>query len=379
MAPLIRKSPDAEEKLDLLSRDARFDLACACGTADDEHRRRSADHRWIYPATLAGGRTTFLFKTLLSNACVNNCRYCPLRADAGARRCSLAPEDLAKTFLAYHRAGRVGGLFLSSAVMRDPDTTMERLNRSARLLRRQGFRGYIHLKVIPGASDEAIRESVSLASAVSLNVEVPGAARFQRLCTTKDYERDIVRPVNLISRLTAKGTRYARVKQTTQFVVGASTETDREIIDCAGTLYRKLSLSRIYFSAYQRGAGDPDLPGERSAASNRDLLAREHRLYQVDWLIRKYGFEPSEVPVESDGNLSLAIDPKEAWARRHPDCFPVNVNRDDREQLLRVPGLGLVAVARILAAREEGTRLRNLDALDMRRDLLRRAQGYVTF
>jgi predicted DNA-binding helix-hairpin-helix protein len=198
MALLVRKGLDADAKLEMLSGDARFDLACACGTADDEHRRRSSDHRWIYPATLASGRTTFLFRTLLSNECVNNCRYCPLRAGADARRCSLGPEELVRIFLAYYRAGRVGGLFLSSAVARDADATMERLNRAARLLRRQAFRGYIHLKVIPGASDEAIRESVSLASAVSLNVEAPGEANFRTLCATKDYQRDIVHPINLM-------------------------------------------------------------------------------------------------------------------------------------------------------------------------------------
>jgi len=282
-------------------------------------------------------------------------------------------------FLAYHATGMVSGLFLSSAVERDPDSTMERINRTALILRRRGFRGYIHLKIIPGASDDAIRQCVSLASAVSLNIETPGAHNFTRLCTTKDYQSDIIRPIKLISRLTARGSRYERVKQTTQFVVGAAEETDREIIISSWKLYKKLSLGRIYFSAYQRGAGSPNLPGERSSSSNADLLTREHRLYQVDWLIRRYGFSAEEIPLDERGNLSLKADPKEMWARMHPEFFPVNVNRDDRYRLLRVPGLGETYISRILAARKNGIKLRSLDDLGRSNRVLRKAREYVVF
>lgn len=379
MPLFIRKAPDADERLELLSRDSRYDLACACGTSQDEHRRRSHDNRWIYPVTLPTGRRTFLFKTLMSNACVNDCGYCPLRSRANARRCSLTPEELARLFLAHHAAGLVGGLFLSSAVERNPDDTMERINRTALILRKQRFRGYIHLKIIPGASDEAIRQSVSLASAVSLNIEAPGAHNFSRLCTTKDYRRDIVHPINLISRLTARGSRYAGVKQTTQFVVGAAEESDREIIDSSWRLYRELSVGRIYFSAYQRGAGASRIPGECSPSSNADLLMREHRLYQVDWLIRKYGFAANEIPLDSRGNLSLKVDPKEMWAQTHPEFFPVDVNRDDKHRLLRVPGLGETYIARILAARKCGTKIRSLAELGRQSKVLEKARAYVTF
>ncbi len=379
MPPFIRKALDVGDKLALLASDSRYDLACSCGTREDEHRRRGSDDRWIYPTSLPDGRTTYLFKTLISNACANDCKYCPLRAGAEGRRCSLAPEDLAAAFLSHFRAGRVAGLFLSSAVEGSPDATMEKLNRAALLLRRQQFRGYIHLKIIPGASDEAIRQSVALASAVSLNIEAPGAHNFERLCTTKDYARDIVRPINLISRLTAKGSRFERVKQTTQFVVGASGESDREIIDACGTLYGKLSLQRIYFSAYQRGAGAESLPGERSGEDNAAMLMREHRLYQVDWLLRRYGFEASEIPVGADGRLSLDMDPKEAWARTHPEFFPVNVNCDDRSCLLRVPGLGQSLVSRILAFRRNRSTISSLSDVGRMNKLLKKAEGYVTF
>jgi predicted DNA-binding helix-hairpin-helix protein len=379
VAVMIRKSPDVEEKLKILSQDSQYDLACACAPKDSEHRRRSKEDKWIYPVTLPDGASTFLFKTLVSNKCVNNCKYCPLRSGSAARHCSLLPDELAKTFLSYYGARRVSGLFLSSAVESTPDAAMERINRTAMILRRMQFKGYIHLKIIPGASDEAIRQSVSLASAVSLNIETAGENNFRHLSTTKDYIRDIIRPIRLISRLTAKGSAFGRVKQTTQFVVGAAQETDKELIDYSWKLYKDLGLSRVYFSAYQRGAGDPDLPGERSPVTNSGLLAREHRLYQTDWLIRKYGFRADEIPLESGGNLSLDVDPKELWATRHPEYFPVNINRDDKYRLIRIPGLGQVMVERILALRKSGIKVRSLDELGRPNKLLRKAQAYAVF
>ncbi|HOW58594.1 MAG TPA: radical SAM protein [Candidatus Omnitrophota bacterium] len=375
----IFRSPAAEEKLAILSRDSQYDLACACATRENEHRRRSQEDKWIYPVILPNGGRTFLFKTLLSNECVNNCKYCPLRAGADARRCSLSPEELTRTFLSYYHARKVSGLFLSSAVSKDPDTTMEHINRVALQLRKTQFKGYIHLKIIPGASDAAIRQSLSLATAVSLNIETAGEANFKYLSTTKNYQRDILRPIQLISKLTAKGSDYSGIKQTTQFVVGASTETDKEILGYSWKLYKQLRLSRVYFSAYQRGAGAPELPGENSKAANKDLLVREHRLYQADWLIRKYGFQAGEIPLNPAGNLSLTADPKEMWAKEHPEFFPVNLNTDDPQRVLRVPGLGQVMVDRIMAFREAGVRIRSLADLGKLTKLLKKAEPHLTF
>ncbi|MEW5895879.1 MAG: radical SAM protein [Candidatus Omnitrophota bacterium] len=368
-----------EKKLDILTRDSRYDLACACATSKDEHRRRSKDNQWIYPVTLPNGGTTFLFKTLLSNGCANDCAYCPLRADADRQRCSLTPEELARLFFFYYQARKVSGLFLSSGVAGSPDASMERLNRAAMILRRLRFKGYIHLKVIPGASDAAIRQSLSLATAVSLNIETAGESHFKMLSSSKNYLKDVLRPIELISRLTAKGAPHEGVKQTTQFVVGASDETDKEIIQYTWKLYRELSLGRVYFSAYQRGAGRPDLPGEKSSLSNSDLLMREHRLYQVDWLFRKYGFDINEIPFESDGTLSLTMDPKEKWASSHPEYFPVNVNTADRFQLLRVPGLGHITVDRILAFRSDGVKIMTFDHLSKFVKILKRTRAYLKF
>ena len=375
----IRKQADTNDKLAILSRDSQYDLACACATREDEHRLRSKEDKWIYPVVLPNGGYTYLFKTLLSNECVNNCKYCPLRSGSDTRHCSLTPDEMSSTFLSYYKANKVSGLFLSSAVTNSPDQTMERINRVALNLRRSRFRGYIHLKIIPGASDAAIRQALALSSAVSLNIEAPGEDNFKQLTTTKDYSRDIMRPIQLISQLTAKGSVYPGVKQTTQFVVGASGETDRQIISSSWRLYKELGLSRVYFSAYQRGAGSPELPGERSKASNSELLSREHRLYQADWLIRKYGFKADEIPLEAGGNLSLTLDPKEAWARLHPDFFPVDINKDEPYRILRVPGLGQVMLERILQLRKSSVRIRSLEDLGRLNKILRKAQGYVNF
>jgi predicted DNA-binding helix-hairpin-helix protein len=375
----IKKIPDTKEKLALLSRDSQYDLACACAPQKDEHRQRSIENKWIYPVTFADGRTTYLLKTLLSNECVNNCKYCPLRAGSKADRCTLSPEEMTKIFLYYYNQHRVNGLFLSSAVRSNPDATMEGINRVALNLRKMQFKGYIHLKIIPGASQAAIQQSVSLASAVSLNIETAGKDHFKILSTTKDYLQDILRPIQYISRLTAKGSPNSRVKQTTQFVVGAAKETDREIINYSFKLYKELGLSRVYFSAYQRGTGEADLPGENSGLSNGELLTREHRLYQVDWLMRKYGFQANEIPFEANGNLSLAMDPKELWAKHHPEFFPVDINRDDKYRLLRVPGLGQIMVDRLLELRKEGARIRDLKDIGIRNRLLTKAQSYVIF
>jgi predicted DNA-binding helix-hairpin-helix protein len=309
----IVSKPDTDRKLEILSDDAKYDLACACGTDQDDGRRRGGDGRWIYPVTLANGGRSVLFKTLISNVCANDCKYCPLRQERDIRRCTLNPEETARVFLDYYGQRKVFGLFLSSGVIGSADATMDRLNTTARLLRQQhGFKGYIHLKVIPGASRPAIEEAVSLASAVSLNIETPGAAHLARLSARKNFMRDIVEPIKYISQLTARGSRFAKVKQTTQFIVGPAGESDAEIVKYMWGLYERLRMHRVYFSAYQKGLGDVSLLSEQRDDGYRSdaVFMREHRLYQVDFLMRKYGFRDCDVPFDAQGNLSLETDPK---------------------------------------------------------------------
>ena len=379
MVGIISK-PNTQEKLEILSADAQYDLACACSTSQDEHRRRGDDGKWIYPVTLPSGGKSVLFKTLISNVCTNDCKYCPLREQKDVRRCSLAPEETAKVFMDYYNRRKVFGLFLSSGVAGTPDASMVRLNGVAGLLRRKyGFKGYIHLKIIPGASDAAVEQAVSLASAVSLNIETPGEKPLAKLSQKKNYIKDIINPIKLISKLTERGSRYQRVKQTTQFIVGAAGEQDTQIVKYMFGLYDRLRMHRVYFSAYQKGLGDESIAGEQvEPGQHGDVLMREHRLYQVDFLLRKYGFKESDIGFETDGNLSLTIDPKETWARRHPEFYPVSINRASKSSLLRVPGLGPVTVKRILEHRKQG-RIHSMNDVGKVGVRLRKAQEYLTF
>ncbi|MDD3119695.1 MAG: radical SAM protein [Victivallales bacterium] len=371
---------DTRQKLDILSADSQYDLACACATGKDEHRRRGLDGKWLYPVPMVSGGTGIMLKTLLSNACANDCKYCPLRSETNVRRCALTPEEIARFFMEYQRQRRLLGLFLSSGVIGTPDATMERLNAVAAILRyRYHYKGYIHLKIIPGASPAAVEEALSLATAVSLNIEAPGARHFQRLSDCKNYQRDIIEPLKFMAGQTAPGQRYARVKCTTQFIVGASDENDREIVRYMDGIYHRLKFERIYFSAYQPGLGRAEIPGEqRFSLTPEARFTREHRLYQADFLMRQYGFDAGEMMFGHDGNFSLDRDPKEAWADGHPEFFPVYINRAEREVLLRVPGLGPVSVKKIIAARRQ-TRLRDLATVGITGKLAIKAGRYLVF
>ncbi|OXU14417.1 radical SAM protein [Sedimentisphaera salicampi] len=378
MAAIIKK-PDLEQKLSLLSRDAQYDLACACNVSGEQSRRPGSDGNWIYPATLPEGGRSLLFKTLLTNSCTNDCKYCPLRGVMGGQRFSLSPERISSVFMDYLRQGKVHGLFLSSGVQRSPDFAMQRLIDTAEILRkRHRYRGYIHLKIIPGASAAAIEKAVSLSSAVSLNIETAGEENFRRLSSRKDYLRDIVQPLKQINELTSAGGRYSRVKQTTQFIVGASEEKDSELLAYMQRLYDNMNMHRIYFSAYQKGLGSSDLPGENSPATANQLRLREHRLYQADYLFRIYGFKASEIPLLKDGSMPAEKDPKLAWANQHPESFPVDVNSAGKSELLRVPGIGPAAVKRIIQRRKQ-ERLRALSDISKSPAVQSRACQYVTF
>jgi len=369
---------DAIEKLTILSQDSQYDLACACGTGRDDRRRRGFDGKWLYPVSLPQGGYSILLKTLLSNVCKNDCKYCPLRFETNVRRCTLRPEEVANVFMEYVRRKNVFGLFLSSGVIGNPDHTMDRINAVAHILRyKHKFKGYIHLKIIPGASDAAIEDTLSLANSVSLNIETPGKEHFDMLSSKKDYINDIIRPLKLLGKLTEKGKRFSRVKCTTQFIVGASDETDSEIIEYMFGLYRRLNFQRVYFSAYQKGLGHPDIPGEKRYLSNPEQsFMREHRLYQVDYLIRRYGFTQQDIPLDGSGNLRLDKDPKEVWAESHPEFYPIRINSADKETLLRVPGLGPNYVSKILRARREGM-IARLEWLGIKGKRLEKVKRYT--
>ena len=371
---------NTESKLSLLSDGARYDISCACGDKKVDKRTRIGDGRWLYPVSLPNGGQSIIFKVLMTNACENDCGYCPFRSDSNVPRCSLSPEEVVAAFLEYSRRLKLAGIFVSSGVVGNPDSTMERILDVGRVLRkRHGYRGYIHLKVIPGASDAAIAEAVSLGSAVSINLEAPGERRFEKICGTKNYLEDVIRPLKTLSGIISAippGPR--RPNTTTQFVVGASDETDLEIIRYMTGLYDRMGLHRVYFSAYQRGLGRGGIPGEQCEDTHSDkLIIREHRLYQTDFLMRKYGFSGDEIPVGPDGALRLDKDPKEVWAEAHPEFFPVDLNSACKEELLRVPGLGPSSVRAILTMRRH-RKLTSLEDAGIRGARLAKASPYTT-
>jgi predicted DNA-binding helix-hairpin-helix protein len=356
---------DTLNKLQLLSDASQYDLACACGTNSQDRRTRGTDGSWLYPVSMPRGGTTIMLKSLMSNVCVNDCKYCPYRDTVDVPRCTIGPDEMAGIFSEYVRKKDVFGLFLSSGVIGTPDRTMQLLTDTARIVRKKyAYKGFVHLKIIPGSSRSAIEEALSLASAVSLNIETPGANRMSALSSKKDYLRDIIEPLQFISDSTSKGATYAHVRKTTQFIVGATTETDAEIVKYTAGLYNKLKLNRVYFSAYQRGLGDKILAGEQQINDSTYSFIREHRLYQVDFLFRQYGFTESDIMFTGNGSLFSDTDPKMVWAEHHPEYFPVNVNRASKWELLRVPGLGPDTANKIIKTRKK-IKINNLGALPL--------------
>lgn len=353
-----------EQKLSLLGEQAQYDVSApGAGLSQPRDADRSPGcplgglENCIYPA-VAGGRCLPVLKVLMTNACRNNCAYCATRAGADVPRASFRPEELARAFVDMERRGLVQGIFLSSGIPSDPDHAQALIVDTATILRRRyGYRGYMHLKIIPGASDAAIEETVRLADRVSVNLEAPSSDRLARIAPDKDFAEGLL---GTLQRAVAHA-RAAGIPSgvTSQYVAGAAGESDAELLRTSFDLYRRLGLRRVYYSAFRPVEGTPleNLPATPEI--------RERRLYQADFLVRQYGFAPDELVFGEDGNLPLGLDPKLAWAIAHPEFFPVEINTAGREELLRVPGFGPVAVSRILAARRKGrlTDVRQLTAL----------------
>jgi putative DNA modification/repair radical SAM protein len=352
---------DLARKLAVLADAAKYDASCASsGTS----KRNSADGKGIGSTEGMGichsyapdGRCISLLKVLLTNFCTYDCLYCVNRISSNVPRARFTVPELVKLTLDFYRRNYIEGLFLSSGIIRSPDYTMEEVIRVARSLREEHhFRGYIHLKTIPDACPELIAEAGRYADRLSINIELPTEAGLTRLAPEKDagaIRRSMARVrVRLDEREDAKKAKqkppaFAPAGQSTQMIVGADASDDRAIIETSANLYGAYKLKRVYYSAFS------PIPDSNSALPLKaPPLVREHRLYQADWLMRLYGFGSSEIVVAEDGMLDLDIDPKLAWALAHRERFPVDVNRADREMLLRVPGFGTRTVARILKAR----------------------------
>jgi len=353
------------ERLKILADAAKYDASCASSGTTKRNSKGgkgigSTEGMGICHAYAPDGRCISLLKLLLTNHCVFDCHYCVNRKSSNVRRARFTPEEVVDLTLTFYRRNYIEGLFLSSGIVKSSSHTMEQLIRVARTLREvHDFRGYIHLKTIPEADPELVHEAGLWADRVSINVELPTVAGLERLAPDKNAETIGAAMADVRQAIAASkderkslrhAPRFAPAGQSTQMIVGADAASDADIVTRAATLYDNYSLRRVYYSAFS-----PIPDASAVLPLKRPPLMREHRLYQSDWLMRFYGYAPAEVAAAADltGMLPLDIDPKLAWALKHRESFPVDVNRAPREALLRIPGLGVRAVNAILRARRQ--------------------------
>ncbi len=371
------------EKLDILADGAKYDVSCASSGSGRRNRGGVGNgascgicHSWT-----ADGRCVSLLKILLTNICVYDCAYCVNRRSNNVRRAMLTPDEVADLTINFYRRNYIEGLFLSTGVIRNPDYTMELLIEAARKLREVYlFNGYIHLKVVPGADLMLVERAGRYADRMSVNMELPTRESLALLAPEKNRE-NILAPMRHMGELIIRTKEERRSRrgtppfvpagQSTQLIVGATPETDLQIVRLAEGLYSRLNLKRVYYSAFVPVNGGGNLP----AVTGPPLL-REHRLYQADWLMRFYGFSSHELLDEKNPALDSEVDPKAGWALRHLDLFPVEVNRAAYEVLLRVPGIGVRSARRIIRARRAG----HLAVGDLKRlgVVMKRAQFFLT-
>jgi predicted DNA-binding helix-hairpin-helix protein len=334
------------------------------------------DAVFVHPAVLPNGQRIKLLKTLLSSACERDCYYCPFRAGRDFRRATFQPEEFARLFTMLVQKGIAEGAFLSSGVAGGGVRTQDKLLDTADILRHKlGYRGYLHLKIMPGAERAQVERAMQLADRVSVNLEAPNDNRLKRLAPHKQFVEELLQPLKWMdeirrTRPASQGWRGRWPSSVTQFVPGGAGESDLELLTATDYLYHRLGLRRAYFSPFQPVA---DTPLENQSPTP---TLREHRLYQASFLLRDYGFGLEEMPFETDGNLPMQSDPKLAWARHNLAEKPIEINRAERQELLRIPGIGPKGAEAILHARHQGN-LRDLSALKKLGVLTERAAPFL--
>ena len=375
-------SMDIQEKLKILTESAKYDVACTSSGVDRKGKRGtigSAAACGICHSFTADGRCISLLKILLANTCVYDCEYCVNRRSNDTPRTAFTPKEVAELTIQFYRRNYIEGLFLSSAVVKSPDYTMELLIETLRFVREEyHFGGYIHVKAIPGADQALIWKLGHLADRMSINIELPSETSLTTHAPDKTKPA-ILTPMRYVKNqitqskeeliLYKNASAFVPAGQSTQLIIGATPESDSQIVHLAQGLYKSYEMRRVFYSAYI------PVGNERLPSSDSPLL-REHRLYQADWLLRFYGFTAHELFKTKDENLSLHLDPKCHWALRNLDMFPVEVNRADYHTLLRVPGIGQISASRIIAARRVGT----LDFTHLKKMgiVLKRAKLFIT-
>jgi len=336
--------------------------ACFTPKARPEFTEREKRAAFVYPAQLPNGKQIHLLKTLLSSACERDCYYCPFRAGRDFRRATFKPQEFAELFMKINEAKMAEGIFLSSGIAAGGANTQNKILDTAEILRkRMGFRGYMHLKIMPGAEKGQVERAMQFADRVSINLEAPNTERLKKLAPHKVFLEELLQPLKWVEEIRRTQPAYkfwnGKFPSTvTQFVAGGSDESDLELLTTTDWLMKNVRLKRAYFSAFYPIR---DTPLENKAAV--DPL-REHRLYQASFLLRDYGFDLEEMPFTQNGNLPLPTDSKLAWAQINLSEHPLEINQADRCELLRVPGIGLKGVKAILSARRRG-KLRDLSAL----------------
>ena len=348
------------EKLNILADAAKYDVSCSSSGSNRSNKSKGlgdSTGMGICHTYTEDGRCVSLLKILLTNYCIFDCAYCVTRKSNDIKRAAFQVQEVVDLTINFYRRNYIEGLFLSSGIFKNADYTMERLVAVAKKLRlEENFNGYIHLKSIPGASDELMREAGLYADRLSVNIEIPTKSGLKRLAPDKKHE-DFIKPMKKVKdeivqyqsekKIIKSTPKYAPAGQSTQMIVGASGENDREIMQASNFFYKKFGLKRVYYSGYVPISNDNRLPQIGSAVP----ILRENRLYQTDWLMRFYGFDYSEILNDQHPNLDLEIDPKFSWALRNLHHFPVDVNKAEKEMLARVPGLGMKSVHKIIKAR----------------------------
>lgn len=372
-----------QEKLEILADAAKYDVSCASSGSNRKNSKTglgNSNGMGICHTYTEDGRCVSLLKLLLTNHCIFDCAYCVSRKSNDVERAAFTVQEVVDLTINFYRRNYIEGLFLSSGIFKNADFTMERLVRVAKKLRLDhDFNGYIHLKAIPGASDELMHEAGLYADRLSVNIEIPSEANLVKVAPEKNY-KEVFQPMNYLSeaitgykeekKIVKKAPAFAPAGQSTQMVIGATPENDLHVLNLASDLYAKQKLRRVYYSGYIPISDDNRLLTVKQAP-----LVRENRLYQSDWLMRFYGFKVNEIVNAEHPDLDLEVDPKMAYALRNPQFFPVDVNKAPYEMILRIPGIGVKSAKKIVASRRhKAIRLEHLKKIGV---VLKRAKYFI--
>lgn len=374
------------KKLETLAESAKYDVSCSSSGTVRKNKKgglgNTAGGMGICHSFTEDGRCVSLLKIMLTNYCIYDCAYCINRRSNDIKRATLTVQELVQLTIEFYRRNYIEGLFLSSGVINNPDYTMERMVRVVKELRTiHRFNGYIHMKSIPGSSQELVNEAGLYADRMSVNIEIPTEQNLKLLAPEKDHN-SVYKPMNFIQqgmlqsieerRKFRSAPRFVPAGQSTQMIVGATSENDNQILKVASTLYRQPTMKRVYYSGFIP-VNDYD---KRLPALKQAPLVRENRLYQADWLLRFYQFSVDEIVDDAYPDLDLEIDPKLSWALRHPEVFPVDINKADYALILRVPGIGVKSAKFIVTSRRYG----RLNATQLKKIgvVMKKAQYFIT-